>query len=43
MMAPTVGRVLADAVLTGETDATIASLSPSRFDKGDLVHERQVV
>jgi sarcosine oxidase subunit beta len=43
MMAPTVGRVLADAVLSGELDATIAALAPSRFDSGDLVHERQVV
>lgn len=43
MLAPTVGRIIAGALLAGEFDETIASLAPSRFDNGDLIHERQVV
>lgn len=43
MMAPTVGRVVADGVMTGAIDPMVASLVPSRFQTGELVHERQVV
>ncbi len=43
MMAPAVGRMLADGIVSGTVDPMVASLSPARFDRGELVYERQVV
>jgi sarcosine oxidase subunit beta len=43
MMAPTIGRVVADGVVTGRPDAAMASLSAARFASGELMPERQVV
>ena len=43
MMAPAVGRFLADAILRGETDEVVGALSPSRFDEDNIVPEPQVV
>jgi sarcosine oxidase subunit beta len=43
MMAPTIGRVLADAVVDGSVDEWIAPLGASRFADGQLTPELQVV
>ncbi|MDO8211767.1 FAD-binding oxidoreductase [Conexibacter sp. CPCC 206217] len=43
MMAPTIGRVLADGVVDGRTDDWIAPLLASRFADGTLTPELQVV
>ncbi len=44
MMAPTIGRVIADAVVDGTVDATMAPLAASRFrDGAALTPEQQVV
>lgn len=43
MMAPTIGRVLADAVVDGKVDDWIAPLGASRFADGQLTPELQVV
>jgi sarcosine oxidase subunit beta len=43
MMAPTIGRVLADAVVDGSVDDWIAPLAASRFADGQLTPELQVV
>jgi sarcosine oxidase subunit beta len=43
MMAPTIGRVIADGVVNGAMEDGMAPLSPSRFADGTLVPELQVV
>lgn len=43
MMAPAVGRMVAEGALNGVVDETIASLSASRFVDGVLPHETQIV
>jgi sarcosine oxidase subunit beta len=43
MMAPTIGRVIADAVVNGRMEEGMAPLSPSRFADGTLTPELQVV
>lgn len=43
MMAPTIGRVIADGVTTGSMEAWMSALSPSRFADGTLTPELQVV
>jgi sarcosine oxidase, subunit beta len=43
MMAPAVGRMVADGVLSGVVDETIAPLGATRFEAGALLHESQVV
>ncbi|HEY8584602.1 MAG TPA: FAD-binding oxidoreductase, partial [Capillimicrobium sp.] len=43
MMAPTIGRVLADGVIAGEMEASMAPLAASRFGDGTLTPELQVV
>lgn len=43
MMAPAIGRVIADGVVTGSTEQWMSALSPSRFADGTLTPELQVV
>lgn len=43
MMAPTIGRVIAESVATGTMEEAMAALSPSRFGGGTLTPELQVV
>jgi sarcosine oxidase, subunit beta len=43
MMAPTIGRVIADGVVNGQMEEGMAPLSPSRFADGTLTPELQVV
>jgi sarcosine oxidase subunit beta len=43
MMAPTIGRVIADGVVAGSIEDTMKPLSPSRFADGQLTPELQVV
>lgn len=43
MMAPTIGRVIADSVVNGQMDDWIAPLRASRFADGTLTPELQVV
>lgn len=43
MMAPAVGRMLADAILSGVMHEAITALTPERFAAGELIHEEQVV
>lgn len=43
MMAPAVGRMLAEGVLAGRVEEAIVPLSPARFARGELFHETQVV
>lgn len=43
MMAPAVGRMLADAVVSGVMHEAITALAPERFAAGELIHEEQVV
>ncbi|WP_445149888.1 NAD(P)/FAD-dependent oxidoreductase [Baekduia sp. Peel2402] len=43
MMAPTIGRVIAESVATGAMEESMAALSPSRFGGGTLTPELQVV
>jgi sarcosine oxidase subunit beta len=43
MMAPTIGRAIADGVVNGRMDSWIAPLGPSRFADGTLTPELQVV
>ena len=45
MHAPSTGKILADLILTGKTDvvSNVAALSPSRFAKGELLHETAVL
>jgi sarcosine oxidase subunit beta len=43
MMAPTIGRVIADGVVNGAMDAWVDALRASRFDDGVLTPELQVV
>ncbi|MBS1870273.1 MAG: FAD-binding oxidoreductase [Actinobacteria bacterium] len=43
MMAPAVGRLLADSILGETADPTLDSLTLARFDQDELVHEAQVV
>ena len=43
MLAPAVGRILADAVAGGGEDEALGVLDPGRFAEGRLVPEPQVV
>jgi sarcosine oxidase subunit beta len=43
MMAPTIGRVITDCVLDGAIEATMDPLAASRFARGTLTPEEQVV
>jgi sarcosine oxidase subunit beta len=43
MMAPTIGRVIADAIVNGAIEPAMAPLAPSRFADGTLTPELQVV
>jgi len=43
MVAPAVGRVIAEAVIDGREDPALAVLDPARFAEGRLVPEPQVV
>ena len=43
MMAPAVGRILAEAVLDGREDEALRVLDAGRFAEGRLVPEPQVV
>lgn len=43
MMAPTIGRVLADAIVGRDADKALLRFSPSRFSRGLLEPERNVV
>jgi glycine/D-amino acid oxidase-like deaminating enzyme len=43
MLAPAVGRIIADSVLDGREDPALGVLDPARFAEGRLVPEPQVV
>jgi sarcosine oxidase subunit beta len=43
MMAPAVGRVLADAILEGRFDPALESFALDRFQRGNLLPELQIV
>ena len=43
MMAPAVGRVMADLIATGRSDPLLEQLSLARFDHNTLTPEPQVV
>ena len=43
MMAPEIGRGVAEMVLGAPPDETFAHLRPDRFETGDLVHESAVI
>jgi sarcosine oxidase subunit beta len=43
MLAPAVGRIIAEAVLEGREDEVLRVLDPDRFDEGRLVPEPQAV
>jgi sarcosine oxidase subunit beta len=43
MVAPAVGRIIAEAVIDGREDPALAVLDPARFAEGRLVPEPQVV
>jgi sarcosine oxidase, subunit beta len=43
MMAPAVGRILADAILEGRFDPSLDSFALGRFERGNLLPELQIV
>jgi sarcosine oxidase subunit beta len=43
MMAPAVGRILADAILEGRFDSALDSFALGRFERGNLLPELQIV
>jgi sarcosine oxidase subunit beta len=43
MLAPAVGRVIAESVIDGREDGALSVLDPARFEEGRLVPEPQVV
>jgi sarcosine oxidase subunit beta len=43
MLAPAVGRIVAEAVLEGREDEALRVLDPGRFAEGRLVPEAQTV
>jgi sarcosine oxidase subunit beta len=43
MMAPTIGRAIADGIVNGTMEDGMAALSASRFADGTLIPELQVV
>ena len=43
MIAPAVGRILADAILDGEIDDALRVLDAARFEENRLVPEPQLV
>jgi sarcosine oxidase subunit beta len=43
MMAPTIGRVIAQSVVTGKIEEEMAPLAATRFSDGTLTPELQVV
>jgi sarcosine oxidase subunit beta len=43
MLAPAVGRIIADAVIDGRDDPALGVLDPARFAEGRLVPEPQIV
>jgi sarcosine oxidase subunit beta len=43
MMAPAVGRILADAILEGRFDPALDSFALGRFERGNLLPELQIV
>jgi sarcosine oxidase subunit beta len=43
MMAPTIGRVIADGIVNGAIEPAMAPLAASRFADGTLTPELQVV
>jgi sarcosine oxidase subunit beta len=43
MLAPAVGRIIAESVIDGREDGALSVLDPARFEEGRLVPEPQVV
>jgi sarcosine oxidase subunit beta len=43
MLAPAVGRIIAEAVIDGREDPALGVLDPARFAEGRLVPEPQIV
>jgi glycine/D-amino acid oxidase-like deaminating enzyme len=43
MLAPAVGRIIAESVMDGRDDPALGVLDPARFAEGRLVPEPQIV